>query len=328
MFDVITFGSASHDIFLKSKNFLKVHGKEFSTGVGICFCLGSKIEVDNVYFASGGGGTNTAATFAKQGLSAAYFGVVGDDLAGSEIIEELKAIGINTDLVERTKEKATNHSVFLNCKDCGDRTILVYRGASDLMREDEIPWDKIKNAKWFYLAPFAGRAARLTEKFVDFARSNDIKVAFNPGYNQLTLPKSTLIKILNRTDVLILNKEEASALTGIPFKKESAIFKKIDQIMPGIAIMTKGEDGVVLSDGKCLYRAGIIKTKVVDATGAGDSFGSGFVSGLIEKNDIIYAIQLAMANSASCLAEWGAKAGLLSRDSQWQKVKVIKSLCN
>ena len=66
MYDIITFGSASQDVFLKSKKFLPVLGKIFATGKGICLPLGSKIEIGDIFFTSGGGGTNTAATFANQ----------------------------------------------------------------------------------------------------------------------------------------------------------------------------------------------------------------------------------------------------------------------
>ncbi len=88
--------------------------------------------------------------------------------------------------------------------------------------------------------------------------------------------------------------------------------------------MTKGKEGAVVSDGKYLYRATSLKPKGVDGTGAGDAFGSGFVSGMIQKNNIIYAIQLAMANSGFAITKWGAKEGLLIKSQKWPKVKVQK----
>ncbi len=325
MFDIITFGSATWDIFLRPKKYQIIRNKKFITDKGICFNLGSKVDVEDICFASGGGGTNTAATFSKQGFKVAYCATVGDDIAGREIIEELKKLGIGIQFVFKTKLKPTNHSVILSSGSKTDRTILVYRGASELLGKKGIPWKKLKT-KWFYLAPFSGKLCKMTEDIVSFAYRNKIKIAFNPGNCQLTLLPKTLKRILKKVNILILNQEEASLLTKIPYQKEKKIFKKIDELCPGIAIMTKGPGGAVVSDGKRLYRAGILDIKVIDRTGAGDSFGSGFVSAFIRSNGSIEkAIQLATANAGFCLKEWGAKSGLLKRGEKFKKTKVFKT---
>jgi len=133
---------------------------------------------------------------------------------------------------------------------------------------------------------------------------------------------------MKKVDVLILNQEEASFLTKIPFNKEKEIFRKIDKFCPGIAIMTKGPLGVVVSDGRYIYKAKALKTKAIDMTGAGDAFASGFISGLIKKKgNIEYAIQLGTANSAACLKEFGAKKGLLVNNQKFEKVKIFKEKC-
>jgi ribokinase len=327
MYNIITFGSATWDIFMRTKKFQVVKTKKFITGKGICLGLGSKVDVEDIKFSSGGGGTNTAATFANQKLKVAYCGMVGNDLAGETIIEKLKKLDIETRFVAKTRVKPTNHAVVLN-PEKDDRTILVYRGASELLRKRDIPFSKLK-AKWLYLAPLSGMLADFSDEIIDFAHKNKIKVAFNPGNSQLSLPFKIIKKILKKVDVLILNQEEASLLTGIDFQKEKEIFKKIDAICPGIAIMTKGSKGVTVSDGKHLYRANSLKIKVIDRTGAGDSFGAGFVSGFIKsKGDIKYAIQLGIANSSSCLTGWGAKANLLKQGERFEKVKVKKELCS
>ncbi|MEK9135070.1 MAG: carbohydrate kinase family protein [Patescibacteria group bacterium] len=315
-YDVITFGAGSWDIYVKS-------GKFLARGKDICVPIGSKTEVEDIMMFSGGGGTNTAATFASQGLKTAYCGMVGDDCFGDLIIKELENLGIDTGFVLRAENKPTNTSVFL-ASPGKDRTILVYRGASDLLSKKDIPWQEIKNTKWFYLAPFSGKLANLTEELINFAKKNKIKVAFNPGYSQLNFPKESLERILNKIDVLILNKEEASELTKIPSQEEKEIFNKIDKMTKGIAIMTKGGGGVSVSDGKYLFRAMGLGLKLVDGTGAGDSFGAGFIAGLIRKDDITFAIQLAMANSSYNITKWGAKKGLLKIGQKWPKVKVEK----
>lgn len=321
-YDIITFGSATQDIYLVSKKFLLMKNR-ISTGSRgkICLDFASKIEMDNVFFSSGGGGTNAAATFAKQGFRTAFCGKIGDDYFGALILKELKELGIGKDFIVKTGQKPTNVSVILSYPGM-DKTILAYRGASDVLEKKDIPWGKIKSAEWFYLAPFSGKLADLTEEMINFARKNKIKIAINPGYSQLTFPKTTLERILKKVDILILNQQEASLVTGIPYRKEKETFKKLDKLVPGICIMTKGERGVVVSDGKKVYKADALSVKNVDSTGVGDSFGSGFVSGLIKKNNIPFAIQLGIANSGYNLSKLGAKEGLLKKNQSFPKIKV------
>jgi len=328
MYDIITFGSASKDIRIRpADSKLIKDNKDFSTGQGICFNFGSKIEIEEINFSTGGGGTNTAASFAKQGFKTAYCGAVGKDLSGQEILNELKGFKIDTKFVLQKNEKPTNHSIVISGGG-EDRTIFVYRGAAELVGEKDIPWNKLK-AKWIYLAPLTGLLCDNFEKLVNFAYENKIKIAANPSMTQLSMAPEKLKEIFSKIDILFLNQEEASFLTKIPFENETEIFKKLDEICKGIAVMTKGGEGVVASDGKYLYSAlPNPDRKIVDTTGAGDSFASGFLCDFIRFNgDIEKAIQLGLANSAGNLAEIGAKSGLLTKDSKFERVNVAKQLC-
>lgn len=318
MFDIITFGSATEDIVIKPKQLTNLKYCKTSDE-GVCFPFGSKVDVDQMMFNSGGGGTNTAATFALQGLKTAYCGMVGSDISGQEIIKELKNLKIDTRFVIKTDKKLTNHSIVILSND-QDRSILAYRGAAELLDNKTIPWKKLKT-KWIYLAPLSGLLCDNFEALVDFAFKNKIKVAANPGLAQLSLPR--FAKIAEKIDVLFLNQEEASFLTKIPLEQEREIFAKIDALCPGIAVMTKGADGVLVSDGKVVYSAKPNSGRVVvDSTGAGDSFASGFLSEFMRTSDIEKSIQLGMANSEGCLSEVGAKHGLLKKGQEFKKVEV------
>ncbi|MEK7080379.1 MAG: carbohydrate kinase family protein, partial [Patescibacteria group bacterium] len=307
MYDIITFGSAAQDIHLKSKAFKILNdNKDFATGQGICLPFGSKIDVEDIVFSSGGGGTNTAATFVKQGYKTAFCGAVGDDIMGRDFLRELKEMKIDTRFVSVKKEKHTNQSIIVSTT--GDeRTILVYRGASELLSKNDFQLNKLE-AKWFYLAPITGLLCDNVLEIVSFAKENKIKVAMNPSKQQLFLPERELKNIFKNIDILFLNQEEASFLTKIDFENENEIFKKIDELCPGIAVMTKGGEGVTVSDGKYLYSARPDPNrKVVDTTGAGDSFAAGFLSDYIKYNsNIEKAIQFGLANSAGNLSEIGA----------------------
>lgn len=321
MFDVLTFGSATLDIFLvPDKAFLKKE-KRFRTGQGLCFPFSSKVDVRDVFYKTGGGGTNTAATFSNMGLRVSYCGVVGADFAGEEVLKDLERFKVDTSLVFKRKEVATNLSLILSFKK--DRTALVWREASEAVVEEKLPWKDFKT-RWLYLAPLSGKARRIFKPLVGFAEEQGIKIFANPGNSQIDLGGKDLKPILGKVDVLLLNQEEASRLTGVTFKKEKKVFKKLDEIIPGLAVMTKGGKGVVASDGNHLWRAPSLAAPVVEKTGAGDAFGSGLLTGLIKEGSVSYGLQLGVANASYCIGKVGAKEGLLKEGSRWEKVKVEK----
>ena len=315
--DVATFGSATKDVFLRADSQV-VNSDDFTAGKGICFPLGSKVSVNDLFFTVGGGGTNVAATFSRQGLKTAYVGKVGKDLPGRDVISTLDGFGIETDFIQTTMEKRTNFSVVLDVED-EDRTILVYRGASNTLKPQEVPTDL--KADWFYLAPFPKSSVETFHRIIDLAKEKDIKVAVNPSKGQLR--SEDFINRINDFDVLLVNKEEASILTDISYKDEEKIFEKIDELFRGIFVMTKGPAGLTVSDDERLYRVDSTPNKkVADRTGAGDSFGAGLVSGLIKGMDLQEAIQLGVGNATNCLTQKGAKHGLLKEGDNYEKVNV------
>lgn len=321
MFDVVTFGSAAKDIFLSTKESAVIETDRLSSGVGICFPMGSKIKTDDIYFTSGGGGTNTAVTFAKQGFSVAYCGKIGDDSVGRNIINDLKQYGIATDFVSKTKEKPTNHSVVVDVPNV-DRTIFVYRGAAELHNENDIPFSKLI-ARWFYLAPFSPYAESLFCKLIDFALEKGIKIMANPSKRQLKSKRTR--DVLKNVDILLLNAEEASILTETPLNEIDTVIEKATNFTKDIVLITHGVDGVVAFQNNMFYKGKPRNPEAVDRTGAGDSFGSGFLSEIMRGGDIKKALQLGIANSTSCLQKKGAKNGLLSKDDYYEESPLIES---
>jgi len=331
MYDIVTFGSATRDLFLRNKNFKVIKSREFATGEGIGLSLGSKIYLDSLFFATGGGGTNTAATFAKQGFKTACIGRIGSDPGGKAIKDELKELKIDGFFAE-DKEHKTGYSIILSVSQ-KERTILVYSGACHYLKKEDLhfsPTGKL-NSKWFYVAGLSGESAKTLMPIIDFAKKKKIKVALNPGVAQLKLGLSGLKTILDAVDVLLLNQEEGAKLAELSFEQENKIFKKLDEYVKGIVIMTKGPKGVVVSDGKYVYKAGTFKEKkYADRTGAGDAFGSGFVSGLMRTRNIEEAVRLGTANGTAVVEELGAKNGLLTKsrfkkESRWKNLEIIKT---
>ena len=310
--NIITFGSATRDIFLRAKEFLIGDFKPDHIKKEILLPVGLKINVREIHFHSGGGGTNTAATFSAQGLKTAYCGVIGNDPEGEAVLKELKKKGIETNLIRRTGQKPTNISVIFSTPE--ERTILVYKGASTTLTKKQIPWQKIKTAEWFYLAPLSEKLNNLFPEIIDFAKKNKIKVMVNPGNAQLKMSAKVLHPLLKKIDILILNQKEGQLLIKNNSLKGTKLLSEIKKIFPGILIITNGENKVSASANGRFYSIMPKKVKVVDRTGAGDAFGSGFLSGFIRsKGDINKSLRLAADNAAACIKKWGAKEGILRK---------------
>ena len=322
-FDIISIGSATRDIFMKSEQFKIVEDKSFATGQGECFALGSKIEIKDIAFTSGGGGTNTAVTFSRQGLKTACVGAIGNDFNGKDITDELNREGVNTDRFQINKDGHTAYSVIL-VHESGERTILSYKGEGQNFDVKEIPFDKF-GASWLFLDSLGGHYD-LLETAVNWAVKNKVKLATNPGGKELAHGLDKLRPLLKNFSIVIMNQEEVSKLVGIDYDKESEIFRAMDDIIGGVFVMTKGPEGVVVSDGKNIYKAGVPDSPVVERTGAGDAFSSGFVTEYIRSGDISKAIQFATANASSVVTKYGAKAGILKKGEwgPWPLVEVEK----
>ncbi|MBI4992253.1 MAG: carbohydrate kinase family protein [Candidatus Harrisonbacteria bacterium] len=348
MYDIVTIGSVTRDNFLES-DYEIIKWPKTPSGRAICLPFGEKLPIKRLFLTTGGNSANASVTFARQGFQTACFGKIGDDLSGRELSQRLKKEGVQTTFSISENRPTAYSSLLLKG---GERTILGYHGASDTWTLNDIPWRKLKS-KWWYLS-LAGESDKFLKPLLQFAKKNKIKVAFNPSGHHIGHKRKEVLSALKDSAFLVLNEGEAADLVGIPFKKEKEVFKKLDNLTPGIVAVTDGPNGVTVSDGKYLYKAGVFKEKaVVDRTGAGDAFGSGFVAGLMhaerpassvrrsEKKElsanrytldaIRYAIRLASANATSVVEHIGATEGTLTKNQfekqrRWSKflIKIKK----
>lgn len=314
-YDIITIGSATRDGFFEGIPFVSIKDKRFITGKGIGLPLGAKIQVPKVHFLTGGGATNTATTFARLGFKTSAIFRVGNDVSGETIIKEIVEEGVDISFVQKDYVLPTAYSVIFLMKN-GERTILSYKGCAQYLSFQEIPLAGL-NTNWLFVGSL-GKEKNILKKIISWAKNKKIKIALNPGRYELQWLKKNK-KYLSWIDVFIVNQEEASYLTDISFYKEKEIFQKLDKLVSGIAIMTKGPKGVAVSDGKYLYQASSYsKKKPKDHTGAGDAFASGFVSVLMKEKKlnektIEKAIKFASFNAHSVIQYLGAKKGILSQ---------------
>ncbi len=309
MFDVITIGSAVQDVFVSSKKIQIMKSHRFQTGLGECLALGAKLPIDKLVFGTGGGATNTAVTFARAGFKTACICKIGKDIHGGNITSDLEQDHIDTRWVVVDFEHPTGYSVILTAGG-GDRSILTFRSASGNLSIRDIPWQKLKS-KWFYISSLGGNFSLLS-KIVDHARQNNVKIAFNPGGQEIQHVKR-LTQLLRWVDIFLLNSEEAALLTQKKYTQKKDILRELCSFVKGIAVMTDGNRGAYACHERKMYYIPTKPKKVLNSTGAGDAFGSGFVAGWILKNDIEYALQLGLLNAESVVQHIGAKVGIIKK---------------
>jgi ribokinase len=314
MFKVLTVGAATQDVFMTGKVFTArrdVRSRDFVEQ----FPLGAKLPVDQIWFDTGGGATNAAVTFARQGFEVGFVGKLGHDPAGAEVQRVLRREGVTTDQVAYAAKEATSYSAILLAPN-GERTVLNYRGASHNLTAADFAIRQLA-ADWLYITSLAGNFD-LLKRLLKHANNHGMQVAFNPGGAELANPKK-LQKLLPLVDVLIANRQEMAQL----FAGESAreIVTRAAASCK-LAVLTDGPAGSYACDSEHLYAAGQYqKVRVVDRTGAGDAFGSGFVAAYAQTGDIEAALTLGSANSTSVVQSVGAKPGIL-RTSRLKRLKV------
>ena len=296
-FDIISFGSAILDVFLKSPDFQIVKTKNVFTQRSLIIPYGVKLEVSDLNIGSGGGGTNTAVGFARLGLKSAVVARCGWDFAGKVIRQEIKKEKVFDEFLAQSEGEETDYSTILIGPD-GNRTILVHRGGTRL--EKSVIDFKRLNSFWFYIASLEGNLD-LLEKLIIYAQKNHIKVAVNPGKREIK-EKEKLKSLLKLVDVLLLNHEEADLLGDLSFLSKTML------------AITAGEKGATLKvSQKGQLKIDGFKVKMIDQTGAGDGFGTGFIAGLAKGLDLEKALKLGMANGASVVTKIGAKEGLIKQ---------------
>ncbi len=298
MYDAITFGSSTVDVFLGTEAMEKKGKLEYPAG--------HKILVRDVDFQTGGCGMNVAIGLRRLGCKAGFLGKVGDDANGKMILEGLKEEGVS--FMGPNAKGKSGYSVILDSVK-HNRTILHYKGANNDLKWSEVRKAALK-ARWLYLANQVGDSFETEKKLAAFARRNGVKVAFNPGLNQCEKGHGYLRKILDATDMLILNREEASALSGQ--QQDESIMKSLAGMGPGIICMTNGAKATKCYDGRQIYRLSPHKTEIRERTGAGDAFSSGMLAGMIKGRGIEDSLQLALANSESVIRYFGSRNKLLT----------------
>lgn len=196
-FDIITIGAAVRDIFLflnPSDVFLFDNPNNDPTCkklLGLEY--GAKIHAASSKLAFGGGALNTAITFSRHGLATATITSLGCDDTGEAIIHLLERENINQEFVSYHSRSQTGFSVLVVDKATGEHVALVERGANDLFNFSARA-HKLSSAPWCYLTSLTGEHWQVSmDKIINTVKNNKIKLAWNPGNEQLERGWETLI---------------------------------------------------------------------------------------------------------------------------------------
>ncbi len=308
MYDVITVGSATVDCFA----ILDVDFKKIEHG--------QKLLIKDIKFLTGGGATNVGVGLSRLGVKTAFLGEVGNDHPARQIIEELRDEKVS--IINRMHSRyPTSYSIILDTERM-DRAILAYKGASNFLHYDEFSKNRLK-ARWFYFASMVGSSFKTLEKLAAFALRQGIKVYFNPSSYMAGKGRRYLSKVLKATNILCLNKEEAKLLLGTKKNDVRSLLKSLYGLSRRleIVIITEGKHGLHAFDGKDIHFLKPHPVDVVETTGAGDAFGSGFLAGQVMGRDIPFCLNLGLCNSESVIQQVGAKAGLLKKRQAFKKLR-------
>jgi ribokinase len=303
-YDVIAVGSATIDCFVN----LPVDFRNIRHG--------SKLLIEDIKLLTGGGATNVAVGLRRLGLKVGFIGEVGDDHSAYIVRRDLEKEGVDF-LVKQHSRHETAYSVILESMG-KDRAILVYKGASSYLHPEEVRSIN-KDAAWFYFSSMMGASLKTLNTLANYAKRNRIRVFFNPSSYTIERCRKEMDNILSATTIISVNKEEAQALLGSRSDRPEELLKGMKALGPEVCIMTDGENGAYAFDGTSFVHQEASRIRIVDTTGAGDSFNSGFLGGyLINKrlNDdkrLRAAMKMGAANAKSVISHVGAKTGLLTR---------------
>jgi ribokinase len=311
--DVISIGDIVTDAFIKLlDNQAQVYDNDHGRWLAMQF--GTKLPFDHVEVVQAvGNASNAAVAFARLGLNSAFVTNVGGDQEGRDMIAALNRNGVDHRFVRVNPDMKSNYHYVLWYKE--ERTILIKHEEYDYhwphLTPKEIP-------RWVYFSSISEHAIDYHDQVADWlAEHPDVKMAFQPGTFQMQAGTERLKEIYQRTEVLILNREEAAFVGGGNHDDVHDLINHLHALGPKIVVLTDGPNGAYASDGENRFKMPLYPDPAppADRTGAGDAFASTFVAALAKGNTIEGALQWAPINSMSVVQKTGAQAGLLNEAS-------------
>jgi len=264
-------------------------------------------------FVSGGSVANTAAGLAELGGTAGFVGAVADDEVGRTYTENLRSAGVEYEPHYSESAAAdglgTGRCIVLITEDA-DRTMGTYLGAAATLSPEGVPTAFVERASIVLLEGYlwdvpaakdAMRHAAATAHGANGSVALSLSDPFCVGRHQ----REFLDLLLDDIDILLGNEEEITMLFGASSWKGAL---KAAEETGLLVVMTRGAQGsvVLTAHGPESVPAAAV-AKVVDTTGAGDLFASGFLYGLTHGMGPVESTRLGSLCAAEVISHTGAR---------------------
>lgn len=231
-------------------------------------------------------------------------------MQGRDMITALHKQGVDSRFVRINPDKKSNYHYVLWYKE--ERTILIKH------EEYDYHWPIIKPKeapRWLYFSSIGKNALDYHDDIVEWLEHNpETKLAFQPGTFQIEVGVERLSALYRRTEVVVMNREEAVLVTDGNYDDIHDLFNRLHGLGPKIVCITDGPAGAYASDGENRFRMPLYPDPAppVERTGAGDAFASTFVAALMKGSNIEGALQWGPINSMNVVQHVGAQQGLLT----------------
>lgn len=276
--------------------------------------LQEKITTHDSYLATGGSASNTISGLAKLGISTGFFGKIGTDYIGNFFKEDATKQGVQVHLL--TSNKKSGCCISLVSPD-GERTMNTYLGAACELNVDDLTLSLFENYSILHIEGYLVFNQPLIEKAVSLAKQAGLKISidlasFNVVEENLAFLKNLVAKYV---DVVFANEEEAQSFTG----KEAV--KAVEHIaeMCDVAIVKVGKEGSYIksvAEGQ-LHHVPATVSNVLDTTGAGDLYASGFLFGFTSGYPLDVCGKIGSIVAGNVVEVMGAKM----EESRWSVIK-------
>jgi len=292
--------------------------------------VGGETAVDELPVVPGGSAANTIYGLAKLGVSTGFIGVVGDDAEGNMLVHDFQKVGTDTSQI-RVKHEAKTGSVLCLIDRLGERSLYVSPGVNTLLTLDDLDLTYIDRAKMLHLSSSVDD--RQFKMSVELVERLDLsaKLSFTPGALYVAKGLKALTPILSKTHVLFINQGEIQELTGKDFKAGAKICLEqgcrivVVTLGKGVSYKTTTATSYI-RDAKNEYMIesdSESATPVLDTTGAGDAFASGFLYGLLKGKGLKECGRLGDIAARFCITRLGAREGLPNLNELSQRYKEL-----